>query len=73
MSNPTEPDEATTQADRAESESAHTADRPATAEEAAEADEQYAGDDPDRRADVARHEEEMLEIGANVKGEGAID
>jgi len=73
MSNPTEPEDATKQADRADSEAEHTADRPATEEEAAAADEEYAGDDADRRADVARHEQEMLEIGANVKGEGAID
>jgi hypothetical protein len=71
MNDHTEPDEATKQADRAGDEP--KADRPATEAEEAAADEQYAADDADRRADVARHEQEMMEIGANNKGEGAID
>ena len=71
MSDHTEPDQATKQADRADA--GAKADRPATEAEEAAADDQYATDDADRRADVARHEEEMMEIGANVKGEGAID
>jgi hypothetical protein len=71
MSDHTEPDDATEQSDRSSAE--HTADRPATEQEAAAADRHHAADDPERRADVARHEEEMMEIGANVKGEGAID
>ena len=67
----TEPDAATNREDRIQAE--HTADRPATEEESASADEHYAEEDPERLADVARHEKEMTEIGAKVKGEGSID
>jgi hypothetical protein len=51
----------------------HRADRPATDKEAAAADEQLAKETDAERADVAKHEKEMMELGANVKGEGAID
>lgn len=49
------------------------ADRPPTDEEARAADEQFADDSDEQRADVAKHEKEMMEIGADVKGEGAIE
>jgi hypothetical protein len=50
------------------------ADRTDPDEDTRAADEAYAADeDPQRRADVAAHEKEMMEIGANIKGEGAID
>jgi hypothetical protein len=58
------------EADRSESRSAHTSDRPPTSEEAAAAERN--GADEDDRKDVAQHEEEMMEIGANIKGEGEI-
>ncbi len=51
----------------------HGADRPPTDNEAAAADEQLAAETAAQRADVAKHEKEMMEIGADVKGEGAID
>lgn len=51
----------------------HGADRPATEEEADAANDYLARDPDARRADVAKHEKEMMEIGAEVKGEGAID
>jgi hypothetical protein len=69
----TEPDEATRAADEADAAKGHTPDRAPTDTELAEADKEFAEDDESRRADVARHEKEMLDIGANVKGEGAIE
>lgn len=69
----TEPDEATLAEERAEATRAHTADRPATDEESAAADAEAAAADQRERESVAQHEQEMQEIGANVKGEGAID
>ena len=51
----------------------HGADRPPTDEESAAADEHFAAETEARRADVAKHEKEMMELGAEVKGEGAID
>lgn len=73
MDQHTEPDEATKSADDAGAGDDHSADRPPTEEEAAVADEQYAKGDAAHRRDVARHEEEMMEIGVETKGEGAID
>ena len=69
----TAPDEATRREERAEAGSAHTADRPATDTEAAAADAAEAAEDRRERESVAAHEKEMLETGAQVKGEGAID
>jgi hypothetical protein len=71
MDDRTEPDEETRAADEADTD--HAADRPPTDEEAAVAETHAADDDPGRRADVAAHEKEMMEIGAHAKGEGAID
>ena len=48
-------------------------DGTAADEEEAAADEQFTEDSDSRRADVAQHEKEMMEIGADVKGEGAIE
>lgn len=59
-------DDATVEAEEAEAQQAHTADRPPTDDEAARADAQQA--DPA----VAEHFEEMNRIGAEVKGEGEI-
>ncbi len=73
MDQHTEPDEATAKADESEAAKDHSADRPATDREAAAADEQYATSDDATRADVAKHEEEMMKIGVETKGEGAID
>jgi hypothetical protein len=71
MDDHTDPDEATRSAD--ETDVDHQPDRLPTDDEAALADEHLANDDPDRRADVAKHEEEMMDIGAHAKGEGAIE
>ncbi len=73
MEDRTEPDEATHDADEAEAGSAHQADRPASEVEAQEADDALAASDPGQREDVAKHEKEMMEIGASVKGEGEIE
>lgn len=51
----------------ADAKAAHAPDRPPTPEEEAKADELTL--DPD----VSEHFEEMNKIGANVKGEGAVD
>jgi len=72
MDDHTDPDEATRAADEDEADSAHVADRLPTDDEAMLADEQLVGSDPDRRADVAKHEKEMMDIGVHTKGEGAI-
>ncbi len=73
MEERTEPDQATQTAEEAEAVHNHTADRPPTEAETATADEHLAKSDDAERAKVAEHEEEMMEIGAKVKGEGAID
>jgi hypothetical protein len=49
------------------------ADKRAIEEETPAADKQFAGDTDAHRAAVAEHEKEMMEIGAEVKGEGAVD
>ncbi len=69
----TEPDEATLAEERVEATRAHSADRAATDEESAAADAEAAAADQRERESVARHEQEMMETGARVKGEGAID
>jgi hypothetical protein len=64
--------EATQEAERLDAEHAHTADRAPTSEEEAAADkskEAFAQDSDS----VAEHYEEMSDIGANVKGEGAVE
>ncbi len=71
MDGHTEPDDATNRVDRIQHK--HTADRPATEEESTAADKHYAEEDKEQFADVARHEKEMMDIGAKVKGEGSID
>jgi hypothetical protein len=73
MSDQTEPDASTQAEEEAEAGRDHVADRPATEEENERADENYAQSDSDERKSVAEHEEEMMEIGADVKGEGAIE
>jgi hypothetical protein len=69
----TEPDGATHDVEEAEAGSAHEADRPATEAEEKEADDTLAKGDAEQREDVAKHEKEMMEIGATVKGEGEIE
>jgi hypothetical protein len=72
MEGETEPTEATLDAERLDASQAHTADRPPTDEEATaaeESQEKFKGDE----AEVAEHYKEMSDIGANVKGEGAIE
>jgi hypothetical protein len=73
MEDRTEPDKATQDVEKSEAARAHEADRPATEVEQEEADDAFAKSDPDRRAEVAKHEKEMMEIGSSVKGEGEID
>ena len=70
MAHHTEPNAATKNADQAGD---HSADRPATDAESTAAEERYKEGDAERRADVAKHEEEMMEIGVETKGEGAFD
>lgn len=41
--------------------------------ESATAEERYGNDSAIDPAEVAKHEKEMMEIGAEVKGEGAIE
>jgi hypothetical protein len=71
MTEPTEPDESTLEAEDVDAQHAHSADRAPTAEESAAAERglKEAGGDLD---DVAEHYEEMTELGARVKGEGEI-
>jgi hypothetical protein len=72
MSDDDQQDQATLEAERVDAQQAHVADRAPTADEEAEAEksqESFAGD----KATVAEHYEEMSDIGAHVKGEGAID
>lgn len=73
MSDRTEPDASTHAAEEAEAGRDHAADRPASEEESQRADANLAQSDADERKSVAEHEEEMMEIGADVKGEGAIE
>jgi hypothetical protein len=69
----TEPDGATRAVEQSEAGRQHEADRAATDEEAQAAEEALSKDDPQRRQDVAKHEKEMMEIGATIKGEGEIE
>jgi hypothetical protein len=62
--------EATKAADEAESQAKHEADRPATKDESAAAERSQAQSED--QMEVARHFEEMADIGAHVKGEGEI-
>jgi hypothetical protein len=63
---PTRPSAETREAESVESQAKHESDRAPTPEEEAAAEAQKA--DPD----VAEHEEEMLERGANQQGEGRL-
>jgi hypothetical protein len=69
----TKPDPSTRAEEEAEAARTHSADRPATDKESAAADERFANSDEAERAEVAKHEEEMMEIGVETKGEGAIE
>jgi hypothetical protein len=68
-----DPDETTDSDPDSKATTGDGADRPATDKETAAADEQYAKDTDAHRAEVAKHEKQMMEIGAEVKGEGAIE
>jgi hypothetical protein len=70
---PTEPDESTVSEQKSEAGAAHVADRLPTPEEEAAAEGESAKEDEQERRDVAAHEQEMNELGANAKGEGRID
>ena len=48
----------------------HTVDSPTSEGERTQAEAQA---DSEKRKSVAEHEQEMMEIGAHVKGEGAIE
>lgn len=67
----TEPTPATEEADRAEAESSHVADRAPTAEEERLADDSRKRYEEDADS-VAEHERSMNETGAEEKGEGRI-
>jgi hypothetical protein len=69
----TAPDEQTRRADKADARHPHAADRPATVTEEADAESALGAQSEEERKEVARHEQEMMEIGASVKGEGRID
>ncbi len=73
MDQPTEPDADTEAAEQADAGHEHRSDRPPTTEENAAAEERYSASDDETRRRVAEHEQEMMEIGADVKGEGAIE
>ncbi len=67
-----EPTKETRDAERLDASQAHAADRPPTkAEDAAaeKSEKEFKDDEPE----VAEHYKEMSDIGAHVKGEGAID
>jgi hypothetical protein len=68
----TDPDGATHQAEQSDAARRHEADREATGDEAQAADNALSTEDSDQRKEVAAHEEEMMEIGASIKGEGEI-
>ena len=72
MTRNTAPDDETRKADH-ETDVAHTADRAPTQEESRAAEAYSAGRDPGESRSVAEHEKDMMESGANVKGEGAIE
>jgi hypothetical protein len=72
MENHTAPDDATRKADLG-LQPEHKADRGATNEESKAAEDHEANMDPGDRAKVAKHEKDMMETGAEVQGEGAID
>ena len=73
MDSHTEPDEATISEQKSEAGAAHVADRLPTPEEEAAADGKFSEEAEQERRDVAAHEREMNELGANAKGEGRID
>jgi hypothetical protein len=73
MNQPHETDDARRNVGNAEVGSTRSAGRPPTDEETEAADEQFADGSAAEREEVARHEKEMMEIGAEVKGEGSID
>jgi hypothetical protein len=62
---PTRPSAETREAERAEAQAKHESDRAPTPDEEAVAAQ-------DVEPDVAEHEEEMLERGANQQGEGRV-
>jgi F0F1-type ATP synthase epsilon subunit len=68
----TEPNEATVEADETEAVSSHDPDRAATIKEEEEAEAARAAMSDEERKSVAAHEEEMMRIGAEAKGEGQI-
>jgi hypothetical protein len=72
VENENEPDAETRAAEQVDATHAHTADREPTSEEeaAAERSLESLGED---REDVASHYEEMTDIGAHAKGEGAVE
>jgi len=60
------------EADEAEAARSHDPDRAATIKEEEEAEAARAGMSDEERKSVAAHEEEMMGIGAEAKGEGQI-
>ncbi len=66
----TDPDRQPSDAEAADANAEHVADRPPTADEERDAEKGAAQVDLDK---VGEHYEEMEKIGADVKGEGQID
>jgi hypothetical protein len=71
MTTETEPSKSTKDAEQVDASHSHSADRPPTVEEVNAAERSTASLDADLKT-VAEHAEEMVDIGAHVKGEGEI-
>ncbi len=72
MDHPTEPDSETIDEDEAAAQVRHEPDRKPTDDEEALADASYESLGVEERAKAAEHEDEMIRIGAEAKGEGRI-
>jgi len=73
MDDRTEPDRNTQAVEDDEAGHAHVADRAPTKSEERDAERHLEESDDEERKSVAKHYEEMSEIGAKEKGEGRIE
>jgi hypothetical protein len=73
MADRTEPDSSTRSVEEEDAGRAHHADRPPTASEEQDAERGLDEEGEEERRSVARHYEEMSELGAEAKGEGRIE
>ena len=69
----TRPDADTRQSERAQASAAHEADRSPTPDEEADAERGAESLDPDEKARVAEHYQEMVDRGVHQEGEGKIE